>query len=170
MLAAGGYVGLTQIRAAEDRADARAQTVESVKAAAEAKVFQDKATALAGRLPHPTGFTPAKATATNPCSPGLGGVAVCLDTTSSPRPALDAYLKAVGPLGLVVKTNDCNFAPSLSSRARAIFGNTPPCSAFGTLSGLNFTATSFPKIDHARSTKGHVVFSGTRVSFGFFHV
>ena len=106
VLAAGGYVGLTQIRAAEGRADARAQAAESLKAAAEAKVFQAKAEALLAKLPRPVGFTPTEGAQGNTCQYGIG-VSSCFLTAMTPRPALDAYLHAVRPLGLVIQKNDC---------------------------------------------------------------
>lgn len=170
VLAAGGYVGVTQVKAAEGRADARTQAAEHAKYLAEAKVFQAEATALVARLPHPAGFTPADSKQTSPCTSGLGGVQVCLDTAKRPRPALDAFLDSVRPLGLVIQKNECHRLPMLSARAKARFGNSPRCVALGTLGGLTFTVTSVQLLDRVHSTQDHPVWSVSRVSFGFFNV
>lgn len=169
VLAAGGYFGVTQIKAAEDRADARAQAAEDARDAAEQRAFQAKASALISKLPRPVGFKPTEGAPGNPCQDSFG-VASCFLTGTTPRPALDAYLDAIRPLGLVLQKNDCVVNPQVSARAVAIFGKTPPCNAYGKLGGLSFSATAFPQLDHARSTKGHTVFSGTRVSFSLIHV
>ena len=165
VLAAGGYVGVTQVKAAEDRADARTQAAEHAKYLAEAKVFHAEATALVARLPHSAAFTAADSTQLSPCTSGLNGILVCLDTAKRPGPAVDAFLDSARPLGLVIqKKKECFVPPMLSARAKARFGNSPRCVALGTLGGLTFSVTSVQLLDRVHSTQDHPVWSGSRVS------
>jgi hypothetical protein len=166
---AAGYFGVTQVAAAQQRADAREATAESARYAAETKVFDATAGALVARLPRPVGFTPSNGTPTFPCASGAGGVDACFETSKSPRPALDAFLASAQPLGLVLQKNSCGLSTP-TARVRAMFGSTPPCSAFGTLGGLSFSASSFPLRDRAHSTRDHVAWSGSRVSVNFSRV
>lgn len=170
LLVAAGYAGLTQFNAAEHRASARAQAAEEMKAAADTKIFLEKASALASRLRHPPGFTSASLKPPGGCGAGGDEVSLCFDTAQSPGAALDAYLAFIRPLGLSLQKHDCDFPPMVSAGVRARFGKDAPCSAFGTLGGLNFTVTSVPRLDRSHSTHDHPAWSGSLVSIGFFRL
>jgi hypothetical protein len=170
LLAGGGYVGVTQVSAAEQRARARADAAESARYAAEVKAFEVKAKALLNQFARPPGFTPTGGVQGSPCNLGVG-VTSCFLTFKTPRPALDAMLDAVRPLGLKTSENDCKLPSESSAGVATLFGATPPpCAASGTVAGLPFSVTSFPQRDRVHSTKGHIAFSGSRVSFSFIHV
>lgn len=168
VLAAGGYVGFTQVSAAHERAAARRDAVEEAKYRADVTQFEAKATALLAKLHRPEGFTSAGGSHADVCRFGIG-ISSCFLTVKTPRPALDAMLDAARPLGLKIRKSDCKL-PEASPRVVAMFGSTPPCSASGTLGGLPLSVTAFPQRDRSRSTKGHVVFSGTQVSVTLVHV
>ena len=158
-------MGVTQVKAAEDRAEGRTQDAEYAKYLAEAAVFHTKAIALVAHLPHSKGFTAVDSTQTSPCTSGPNGVEVCLDTDRPPGPALDAFLDSVRPIGLAIqKKNECFPLPLVSPRAKAQSSNSTRRVARGTLGGLTFTVTSVPFPERVQPAPDHPKTSGSRFS------
>ncbi len=161
VLVAGGYVGLTQIQAAESRSDARADARQAVVDAAAARAFEARATALVRSISLPRTFSNALASVACTPSPTV----ICARTSATPRVALRLALPAVAATDLKLTSQGCDDSAKLSAKLRLAMG-TPwlPCHAFGKANGVGMSVVAFPEIDHARSSKGHVVFSSTLLS------
>ena len=161
MLAAGGYVGLTQIQAAESRTDARADARQAVVDAAADRAFEARATALVKSISLPRTFSNALASVA--CTPSA--TLLCARTTTTPRVALRLALPAVAATELKLTNQGCDDPAKLSAKLRLAMGTLwLPCHAIGKANGVGISVVAFPEIDHARSSKGHLVFSSTLLS------
>ena len=160
MLAVGGYVGWTQIQAADSRAAARDAARQAVVDTAAERAFEKRATALLRAISLPHTFS--EAVASVACTPSP--TVLCARTTATPRVALRLALRVVAATEFKLTDQGCDDA-QLSAKLRLATGEARlPCHAFGKADGVGISVVAFPEVDQARSSKSHLVLSSTLLS------